>query len=278
MSSVIPLYVVQNRDRIARKADYKHLEKDELLVHGMFPTLQGEGPYVGTPCVFLRLAGCNFGDKVGFCEFCDTDFALKDGKRLTFEQILSNMKNLWDGAVEKPMNTTKLMVITGGEPGLQPGIVQFIALAFRKGWMVQVETNGTQNTFAKEVREIPGAHSNLTLVISPKAGPKGYGALNKDTWAWGTNALKILVDAREDSQYHLPPEYAETEWKRHGYQVFLSPIAVYRREYKGEVSSLWDDGLINRELTSKNYNYAASLALKKGFKLSTQQHLVVGIA
>ena len=39
-----------------------------LQVHSIFKTIQGEGPFCGTPCVFVRLAGCNLQ-----CPACDTD-------------------------------------------------------------------------------------------------------------------------------------------------------------------------------------------------------------
>ena len=38
-----------------------------LEVHSIFKTIQGEGPFCGTPAVFIRLAGCNLQ-----CPWCDT--------------------------------------------------------------------------------------------------------------------------------------------------------------------------------------------------------------
>jgi organic radical activating enzyme len=51
-------------------AAYSHLAEDgKLLVSNIFYTFQGEGPYAGQPAVFIRLAGCNLGDKIS-CNFC----------------------------------------------------------------------------------------------------------------------------------------------------------------------------------------------------------------
>ena len=44
------------------------------------PTVQGEGPNQGKPCVFLRFSGCNAWDgraetrAASACPYCDTDF------------------------------------------------------------------------------------------------------------------------------------------------------------------------------------------------------------
>lgn len=277
MSKVIPLFVVQNVDKIARKEDYAHLKENELLVHGVFGTLQGEGPFVGAPCVFIRLAGCNFGDKEGFCEFCDTDFKLSSGKVKTFEELFRDVLIEWS----KIGSAEPLIVLTGGEPGLQhPQVISFINYVNSRGWHVQVETNGTQGKFANDLKSqlamSSASQPKVTLVISPKAGPKGYGALNLETWAWGKNVLKVLVDHRQESQYSSLPKYI-LDWKKLGYGTYLSPIAVYLKEYKGEVSSAWEEGLVNRELTRRNYNYAATLCKTHGFKLSIQQHLFAEI-
>ena len=41
-----------------------------LTLQGLpWATIQGEGPYAGSPATFIRLWGCNLK-----CYFCDTDF------------------------------------------------------------------------------------------------------------------------------------------------------------------------------------------------------------
>ncbi|MDP8906059.1 MAG: 7-carboxy-7-deazaguanine synthase QueE, partial [Thermoproteota archaeon] len=40
-----------------------------LKVSEVFDSIQGEGSYAGTPCIFLRLATCNLK-----CAWCDTKY------------------------------------------------------------------------------------------------------------------------------------------------------------------------------------------------------------
>lgn len=268
------MYVIQNADAIARKSDYAHLTAGELIVHGIFPTLQGEGPFVGTRCVFLRLGGCNFGDKNKMCGFCDTDFTLKDSKTLTQNEVTERVNAL--ALEEYGLNVLheKLLVVTGGEPLLQAeNLAGFIHQLVRNyNWTVQIETNGLYihhlfgvNRLIREVRK------RVHIVCSPKAGIHGYGPAPQGHAH--VDAYKFVVDHREDSpHHHLPPWIQGTLTP-----VYISPIAVYARPYKGEVASLWEEGLINKELTEKNYVYAAQLCMATGARLSIQQHLVAGI-
>ncbi len=85
-------------------------------------TVQGEGLHVGTPSVFLRLAGCNLR-----CEWCDTPASLPDFNRKlnVFEPLTGNAIELPVGDVRELVAFTqqlsdyKHLVITGGEPMLQ---------------------------------------------------------------------------------------------------------------------------------------------------------------
>ena len=40
-----------------------------LAINSIFYTIQGEGPFAGSPAVFVRLAGCNLQ-----CPMCDTEY------------------------------------------------------------------------------------------------------------------------------------------------------------------------------------------------------------
>ena len=56
-----------------------------MRIHEIFYSLQGEGYHVGTPAVFIRLAGCNLR-----CPFCDTDH--EQGEEMTEEEIVKRVQ------------------------------------------------------------------------------------------------------------------------------------------------------------------------------------------
>ncbi|MCD6047715.1 MAG: hypothetical protein K0S08_1362 [Gammaproteobacteria bacterium] len=100
------------------------MSSERLVVSEMFYSLQGEGPTVGRPAVFLRLAACNLecsgfsyrapetGEHLG----CDTKLVWKKGKPYTFEQMIHEWQT--QGWLNTFIHGAHL-IITGGEPLLQ---------------------------------------------------------------------------------------------------------------------------------------------------------------
>ena len=116
-------------------------------VSEIFYSLQGEGCWIGTPMVFVRLAGCNLQ-----CPFCDTDH--RSFKELSIETILS--------AVREQGDACRRICLTGGEPLLQADDALLSAF-HAAGYTVHLETNGT--------RPLPGGVDWVTL--SPKEDVPG---------------------------------------------------------------------------------------------------------
>ncbi len=146
-----------------------------LGVKNIFATLQGEGPYVGVPSVFIRLGGCNLA-----CDFCDAEF--EDYAMLTLAAILDKVQELSRNS--KGINVRKLVVITGGEPFRQ-NIAPLCDLLLAKGFGVQIETNGTL------YREIP---PQIDIVCSPKNTGTGYVAIRSDLLS-RVSAIKFIISA-----------------------------------------------------------------------------------
>ena len=94
-------------------------------INEIFESLQGEGFNTGTPAVFVRFAGCNLA-----CPFFDTDH--RPTAEMTDEQIAAAVAQF------APL----LVVLTGGEPGLQVS-ERLVDLLHAEGRKVAIETNGT---------------------------------------------------------------------------------------------------------------------------------------
>ena len=100
-----------------------------LRVSEIFTSVQGEGPSVGTPSVFVRLQGCSVG-----CVWCDTKYSwdARRGEELTLESLLQRVKEAG------PQN----VVVTGGEPLEHPALVPLVTALHTLGRRVEVETAG----------------------------------------------------------------------------------------------------------------------------------------
>nr|WP_300148930.1 7-carboxy-7-deazaguanine synthase QueE [Propionicimonas sp.] len=112
-----------------------------LFVNEIFRSLQGEGPSLGQPAVFLRLANCNLA-----CSWCDTRFSWD------WEQVDPEEERHETGTAElasqiiDKLDGIDLLIITGGEPLLQQGGILELITVLRisaPNLRVEVETNGT---------------------------------------------------------------------------------------------------------------------------------------
>ena len=99
------------------------------MVCEIFYSIQGEGPNIGKPAVFLRLGGCNLK-----CKWCDTKYALNSEN---FKSILN--KKIIQEIKKYPCKT---VVITGGEPLLQQKGLKSL-LDELKEYSFELETNGS---------------------------------------------------------------------------------------------------------------------------------------
>ena len=134
------------------KADLQ--ESGSLQVYSIFHTIQGEGPFAGTPAMFVRLAGCNLK-----CPACDTQYT--GGETYTPEQLLKAV----NARAGKGLAMPKLIVITGGEP-LRQNVHPAVHLLSHNGFHVQIETNGTMPYPVDLYKEQLISHP--TIVCSPK--------------------------------------------------------------------------------------------------------------
>lgn len=227
-----------------------------LSVKDIFYTIQGEGPFAGEPSVFVRLAGCNLR-----CTFCDTDFEVGSAP-LSLQSIISTIQDSFPYSGD---SFNRLVVITGGEP-LRQNVVPLIAAILNNGDRVQIETAGTVWPDGLEdfMYETPFAGA-VTIVVSPKTA-----SVHKNIFKYA-DAWKYVVSARDGAEKGIPitntqptrylaKKLASPPPSRVPNLVWMSPKDEY-------------DAVKNKE----NMEEAVRRCLKYGYRLSLQQHKIIGV-
>lgn len=176
---------------------------DVLDVQEIFPTLQGEGPYVGWPAVFIRLGGCNLA-----CEFCDTEF--ESYRNFSLQELLIEVQKLAKNSDDQIVR--KLIVITGGEPFRQP-IERLCAELVKLNFLVQIETNGTL------FRELDPA---VKIICSPKSSNGEYHTIRPDILS-RINAFKFIISKSHKNYCDI----AEVGQSKFQIPVYVQPMDEY---------------------------------------------------
>ena len=105
----------------------------QAAVQEIFFSYQGEGPWKGTPQVFIRFFGCHMR-----CVWCDTPKALEgeDHMTLTVEEVRDRIEG-WR------KTGCRWVSLTGGEPLMQTDFLAVLVPALKQdGWKVYLETSG----------------------------------------------------------------------------------------------------------------------------------------
>jgi 7-carboxy-7-deazaguanine synthase len=154
-----------------------------MRIAEFFESIQGEGEFAGTPSVFVRTTGCNLR-----CWFCDTPYTSWQPE-WTHEP--------WQQLAERILaRGCQHVVVTGGEPMLQPDIVPLTERLTQAGRVVTIETAGT----------VHRAASAALMSISPKRP----NSTPRDTvWSTRHDALRDRTEivARMTREYRYQLKY-----------------------------------------------------------------------
>ncbi|MGC8659557.1 MAG: radical SAM protein [Desulfomonilaceae bacterium] len=101
-----------------------------ITVCEIFKSIQGESSYAGIPFTIIRLAGCNLR-----CSYCDTSYAWEGGEEISVDKVLQTALDF----------NLKRVLVTGGEPLIQPASSKLVRLLCKSGRKVLVETNGSMD-------------------------------------------------------------------------------------------------------------------------------------
>lgn len=228
----------------------KRVASQTLDVQSIFATIQGEGPFCGTPATFVRLAGCNLQ-----CPGCDTDYTSKR-QSMTVDDVVF--------AVQMTRSTAEpgLVVITGGEPFRQD-IRELIDTLTAARFYVQVETNGALPAASILWDKTPDHRAGAYIVCSPKTA--------KVHWTVAENACAYKYVMHADSIDPLDGLTTHALGLASGKRVarpngsFKGPIYLQPMDSQDE------------EQNARNRAVCVASCLKHGYILQLQIHKLLGM-
>jgi 7-carboxy-7-deazaguanine synthase len=219
----------------------------ELDIVDIWHTIQGEGPFAGTPAVFIRMAGCLLQ-----CPSCDTDYT-SNRKLMPVREIMMKVYELMPG------HKTNLIVLTGGEP-LRQNLIPFLRSALRS-FRVQIETAGTG--WPDGLKMHHDSYNRLTIVCSPKT------PTIKEELYCRINCFKYIIQAGQvDPMDGLPTTSLGMSGKpfRPDWTDFYSDEIFVQPCDEG-------DEMKNRD----NIRAAVESCMKFGYRICLQQHKILGV-
>jgi len=152
-----------------------------LKVNEIFYSIQGESSFIGIPCVFVRLTGCNLR-----CSYCDTRYAYEEGTLWDIPDILDRISSYH----------CRLVEITGGEPLLQEETPLLIRDLLNRGYHVLLETNGS-----RPIRTIDERCVRIVDIKCPSSGESRSNDYRNLDDLTGQDEIKFVLGERKDYEF-----------------------------------------------------------------------------
>ncbi len=127
------------------------------------------------------MTGCNLR-----CSYCDTTYAYYEGRELSEEEIICEVRRAGISLVE----------ITGGEPLLQKEVFHLIKRVLDEGYKVLIETNGSLS--------IRGVDKRAVVILDIKTSGSGMAEkmdLSNIDNIKSTDEIKFVITDRNDYEW-----------------------------------------------------------------------------
>lgn len=204
-----------------------------MRVSEIFYALQGEGPYIGTPAVFVRLAGCNL-----HCEWCDTLDVWCKGNEMSAKDVASAILEAVDMNPQDLEQRRVHIVITGGEPLLHDVAINEVMNAVQEyaaNAFFELETNGT---LAPSV-VYRFNHINCSPKLSNSGEPL-FQRANKQVISRLNEHPSICYKFVVSSEFDWQSIQADFPWiDLQGNNVYLMPKATTAEELTANSRLVW---------------------------------------
>lgn len=153
-----------------------------LKVNEIYYSIQGESSKAGLPCVFIRLTYCNLR-----CSYCDTEHAFYEGKEISIDEIVKEVKKYG----------CKLVEITGGEPLVQrKDCLELMKQLSDEGFDVMIETGGSL-----PIKDIDKRVMIIMDLKCPSSGMMKKNLYENIDFLKHTDEVKFVIGDREDYEW-----------------------------------------------------------------------------
>jgi 7-carboxy-7-deazaguanine synthase len=172
-----------------------------MKLYEIYTSVQGETMHAGRPCTLVRFAACDLR-----CGYCDTAYAFEGGREVSREAIVADVV----------ARGVPLVLLTGGEPLLQPELPQLASDLIARGFEVMLETGGH-----RDVSAMPAGVCIILDVKTPGSGESAKNLAPNLQRLGERDAVKFVICDERDYQWSRALIEAERLSDRT--QVLLSP-------------------------------------------------------
>ena len=151
---------------------------DTLIINEIFYSIQGETSRSGFPTTFVRLTGCPLR-----CSYCDTEYAFKNGSKMSFDQIASAIKK----------NDSLYVTVTGGEPLAQKSVIPFLTYLCDMDYSVSIETSN-----AYDISDIDSRVSVILDIKTPASLESGKNMISNYKKLKPIDEIKFVICNLDD--------------------------------------------------------------------------------
>ncbi len=174
-----------------------------LKVNEIFYSIQGESTKAGLPCIFIRLTYCNIR-----CIYCDTEYAFYEGKDMTIDEILNDIKKY----------NCSLVEITGGEPLVQENVHELMKILSDNGYTVMLETGGSL-----PIENVDKRVKVIMDLKTPYSKMEKKNRYENISYLKSNDEVKFVIGSREDYDW-AKDKIMEYDLLNKVEQVLFSPV------------------------------------------------------
>ena len=152
-----------------------------MRVIEVYTSVQGESTFVGLPCVFVRLAGCNLR-----CTWCDSVYTFKGGVHRSVDDVVA----------EVARSGVHLVEVTGGEPLVHRQSIPLMERLLAAGHTVLLETSGS-----RDIGVVPAGVHIIMDLKPPDSGEVGANLWSNIEKLTQKDEVKFVIASRLDFEW-----------------------------------------------------------------------------